>query len=253
MEKAKWFTIPRVFLAVIVLAVFSLLTIVFYRVSQFYETQDAFSGAITRSDQLAARDYLQNLQYFYELNKKLRPLGLDGVINERFFKNAQHYQSAYDYLTGHGRCEKILNELKDDDSYWGRYMRANCRWRIAQGIFEKSLDKNKDEKTRTADQKQSIEMAASTKDDYEWVIKNDPASTLPPKWNYDLTADPSAMARALGPKPIKIKVVLGEGGKDKGPKGDKGEGPEGKGTLDLDKKGGDKPSQSPNPDAKRGG
>lgn len=253
MERAKRFTISRVFSAVVLSVIFSFVAIVLFNIREFYKTADTFSGAVVRGDQLAARDYLQNLQYFYELNKKPRLLGLDGVIDKHFFKDAQHYQSAYDYLTGPGRCEKILNDLRNDDSYWGRYMRANCNWRIAQGIFAGSLDKNKDKKTRIAEQKQSIEMAISTKDDYCEAVKLDPNSTLPPKWNCDMSTDPSAIARALAPKPIKVSVRLGEGGKKGNNPGDQEGDAPGRGTLDLDKKGGDKPSTNPSPGAKRGG
>ena len=247
----KNITIKRVFLAAIASVIFSFFFVVFFRTGQFYEVLDDTSGAISRKDQLAVRDNLARLQYFYDLNKNLTPPGLDDFVSRHFFKDAQYYQSAYDQLTGNH--EKVADhDLKDDNSFWGSYLRANSKWRIAQGIFEGSLNKNKDEKTRMAEQKQAIEMAASTKDDYERAIRL--WLTVEDSWNYDITADPSAMARALAPKPIKVRVVLGEGGnKYKGPKGDKGEGPEGKGTLDLDKKGGDKPGQNNNPGARREG
>lgn len=253
MEKVMRFTIGRVLLAIVASVVFFYVELFLLNGREFYRTQDAFSGAVSRGDQLATRDNLQRLQYFYELNKKLKPLRLDGIANKYFFQEAQHNQSAYDFLTGN--YEKIIKDLKDDDSYWGLFMRANAKWRIAQGIFENSLNKSKDEKTRTAEQKQAIEMATSTKDDYEQAIKKWQPSVpwLPAPWNYDLTTNPSAMARALAPKPIKVRVRLGEGG-DKGnnPGNRDGDAP-GKGTLDLDKKGGDKPSQNPNPGSPREG
>lgn len=251
MEKVRRFSLRRVFLAIVALVIFFYAELFLFNGREFSRTQDAFSGAVSRGDQLAARDNLQRLQYFYELNKKLKPLWLDGIANKYFFQEAQHNQSAYDYLTGN--CDKVNRELQNDDSFWGRFIRANCNFRRAQGIFENSLEKSKDEKTRANEQKHATEMAASTKDDYCEAVKLDPHSTLPPKWNCDLATDPSAMVRALAPKPIKIIVRLGEGG-DKGnnPGNRDGDAP-GKGTLDLDKKGGDKPSQNPNPGSPREG
>lgn len=252
MEKMRRFTFARFFLAIVLFSVFAFLEAVLYNGKIFYETLDDFSGSISRADQLSAKANLQNLKYFYELNKKLKPLGLNDIVNQYFFEDALHYQSAYDYLTGN--YDKIVDhDLKNDDSYWGRFIRANAKWRQAQGIFAGSLNKNKDEKTRADEQKQAIESAVSTKDDYEQAIKEDKLSTLPPKWNYDLTTDPAAMARALAPKPLKIKIMLGEGGdKDKNPGNKEGNSP-GKGTLDLDRKNGNKPGQNSNPGTKREG
>lgn len=251
MEKAKRFTIRRVLLAAVLLVIFSFIATVLFNISQFYKTLNAFSGAVSRGNQLAARDYLQNLQYFYELNKTLKPLWLDGIANKYLFKDVQYRQSAYDYLTGNH--EKVIKELQDYDDYWARYIRSNSRWRIAQGIFEQSL--KMDAKTKQEMQEQAKEMAVSTKDDYEQAIKKweTPIPWLPAPWNYDITIDPSAMNRALVPKSIKIKVVLGEGGKKGNNPGDRNGNAPGRGTLDLDKKGGDKPSPSPNLGVRREG
>lgn len=251
MEKAKRFTIRRVLLAAAYLAIFCSAEILLFNGKWFYKTLNDYSGAVSRGDQLAARDYLQNLQYFYELNKKLHPLGLDGVISESFFKDAQNYQSAYDYLTGN--YEKVIKDLQGKEGYWAPYMRANAKWRLAQGIFDGSLNKSKDKKTIMDEKKQAIEMIVMTKDDYERAIKNDSGLTLPPKWNYDMSTDPSAIARALAPKPIKVRSRLGEGGNKGNNPGDRDGDAPGKGTLDLDKKGGNKPGPSPNPGAKREG
>ncbi len=251
MEKVKRYTFSKIILASLFLIIFCFLEIALFNIRELKKKSDEFSGAVSRVDQVSAWNSLQELGYFYNLNKKLRPLGLDGIANKYLFEDAQHYLSAYDYLTGN--YEKIRRELKDDNSYWGNFIRANSKWRVAQGIFSSSLDKNKEEKIRVNEQKQAIEMTASTKDEYEQAIKEDRLATLPPKWNYDLTTDPAAAARALAPKPIKIKIVLGEGGEKGNNPGERDGDAPGKGTLDLDKKKGDKPNQSTNPGSGREG
>ncbi|MBI2063072.1 MAG: hypothetical protein HYT61_02415 [Candidatus Yanofskybacteria bacterium] len=249
MEKIRRFTFGRIVLATIILFIFCFVEAFLFNGKEFYRTADAFSGAVSRGDQLAARENLQNLQNFYELNKKLHPLRLDGQINKRFFKDAQYFKSAYDYLTGN--YERVIQELSNNDDYRSYYMRSNSKWRLAQGLYEQSLRMGG--KTRQTMQEQAIKMSASTKDDYEQAVKKDPFSTLPPKWNYDLTTDPSAAARALEPKPIKIRIMLGEGGKKGKNPGDlEGEAP-GKGTLDLDRKSGDKPNPNNKPGTRREG
>lgn len=227
---SKSLTVWRILLALAITVALALFWSIPFRIGQFCQYLDSFSGDIVREDQLAASDDLSKIYYFVELNKKLKPLQLDGVADKYLFKGLLHYESAYDYLTGN--YPKIIKSLESDESYWGRYIRANSNWRLAQGIYKESL--KMDAKTKAEMQKQAMEMAYATKDDYEEVIKNDPDSSLPPKWNYDLTTDPAAMMRALMPKPAKIKVVLGEGGpKNKGSGEDKGKGPKGGGIEDL--------------------
>ena len=248
MEKVKRFSLKRVMIALALLACFSSVSVVFFRIGEFYETLDDFSGAVSRGDQLAARDYLLDLNYFYELNASLKRFKLNGIARKHLFKDAEYYQAAYDYLTGDH--EQVIEKLKDSESYWAHYMRANSQWRLAQGVFEESL--KMDAKTKKEMQKKAVEMAYSIKDDYEQAIRKDPDSTLPPKWNYDLVTNPAAMMAGLMPKPLKIKVMLGAG-KKKGQDGERGSGPNGKGTLDLDKKGGDKPAPSDKSSPKREG
>ena len=231
MEKQKRFTLGRIFIAFFVLIFFSFIGCVMYSTGDYYKYRDAYSGDIARGDQLAAKKDLENLNYFYDLNFQLRPFNLDWLANEYIFKNLQPYEAAYIYLTG--RHEMVIDKLKNDDSYWGHFIRANSKWRLAQGIFENSL--KKDEKTKIEEQKKADEMAYSTKDDYEQAIKIDKSKTVPPNLNYDFTTNASARAAALQPKPEKIKVKLGTGGrKNKGLGKDRGSGPEGDGQQDLE-------------------
>ena len=248
MKKVKRLTGKRIIIAVMLSVGFFSAALVSFTIGRFKGTLDEFSGAIVRGDQLAARDGFQNLQYFYELNKKL-PV-LSNITGKYFFKDAQYYKSAYDYLTGN--YDKVINELKNSDGYWAHFIRANSRWRQAQGIMEQSLQMNEELKQEM--QKLATGIVLSTKDDYEQAVRKDPNSSLPPKWNYDLTTDAAAMMGALMPKQLKIKKILGRGGKeDKGPSKEKGKDQEGKGSQDLDKKMGDKPSSDKKPGPKREG
>lgn len=232
MEKIRRVTLGRVLIASAILAVSFLSISVMYLISHYKHYLDAYSGDVIREDQIAARNDLANLKYFYDLNKKLKPFKLDWIADKYLFKNVQHREAAYDYMAN--RFEKVTKDLKDDNSYWGRYLRANSNWRLAQGVFEGAL--KKDSKTSLEEQKKADEMALSTKDDYAEAIKLDGGEKLPPKWNYDLTTNPSARAAGLQPKPAKIKVKLGLGGgkKEKGEGKDKGQGPKGEGVKPLD-------------------
>ncbi len=239
MEKTRRFTFLRGFLALIILVLCSFLSITFWNRGQFYESLNAFSGAVSRGDQLAARDNLSNLEYFYHLPN------LKGFAGRSLFKYSANYQASYDFLTGnHERV--ISNDLKDKDDYWALFIRSNSVWRNAKKLNEQALEET-DPKLKQEKQKQALEMAASTKDDYCQAVRIDPTSSLPPKWNCDLVSDPAAMANALMPKPAKVKLRLGEGGnKGNNPGNLDGEAP-GKGTLNLDKKNGNKPALSNKP------
>ena len=214
---------------------------IFYLVGDYYQYRDAYSGDVVRGDQLAARIDLENLEYFYELNKKLKPFGLSWLANRYLFKEALYQEAAYDYLAN--RHERVVEKLKDDNSFWGRYLRANSKWRLAQGIFEQAL--KMDAVTQSKEKAEADEMASSTKDDYEEIIKMSQGEWLPAKWNYDLTTDAGARAAGLSPKLAKVKVILGTGGKkNKGTGKGKGQGPQGKGSHDLEIEG---PSTDGNP------
>lgn len=249
MEKQKRFTVVRIMGALTLLIFSVMLGRVSYLVGDYYQYLDAYSGDVARGDQLAAKADLENLQYFYELNKKLKPLGLSWLADRYFFNEAAYYAAAYDYLTN--RHERVMEELKDDNGLWGRFLRANSKWRLAQGIFEQSL--KKDSVTRLKEQIEADEMTSSTKEDYEEAIKISQGDWLPAKWNYDLTADDEARARGLRPKPPKIKIILGSGGqKNKGQGKNKGEGPQGGGSQDLEIEG--PPTDgNPKPGTKRPG
>jgi len=252
MEKARRFTLLRVGLSLIALIFCSCSVYVFYTISECYKVIENYSGAVSRGDQIAARDGMKELEFYYaknsELTKLLKPLRFESIefmpdewVDKHIFQPAQvkYYQSAYDFLVG--RHEKIGNDLKEDDGYWGYYIRANAKWRQAQAIFRQSLTET-DAKLKADAQKLAIDMAISTKDDYgQAIIKRvDPIPQLPASHNYDMTTDPAARMRGLMPKPIKVKVKLGEGKDGEGPEGDDGDGPKGKGNLDLDKKKGEK-------------
>ena len=229
--KTRRFTWFRYLIAIVMVPTLFFIWFWPFSVGQFYEKLDSFSGTISRGEQLAAREGLKDLQYFYDLNAKLKSLKLDWVASKYLFKNAVNYEVAFDSLTG--RSDRVDKRLKYEDNFWAYYMRGNAKWRIAQSDFRHALTLE-DAKLKEEEKKKADDMAASTKDDYERAIKSDPAGTLPPKWNYDLVTNPAARAAALGPKPVKVRLVLGEGGKGKKGLGDdKGDGLKGKGLEDL--------------------
>lgn len=230
MEKLKRFSMFRILTVLLLAGVFLFFTRVLYLVGDYYKVLDAYSGDIIRGDQLAARQELENLKRFYELNEKLKPFKLNWVADKYLFAGTNSREAAYDSLTN--RHDRVVERLKDENDFWSRYIRANSTWRIAQGIFEQSL--KKDTKTKLEEQKKADELAYSTKEDYEEAVKLDKGRWLPPKWNYDLTTNADSRAAALMPKPGVIKVKLGLGGKkNKGMGKDKGRGEKGEGQQDL--------------------
>ncbi len=250
MQKIRRITLGRISVASVLLVLAFSSVFVMYKIAGYYKYLDAYSGDVIRGDQIAARNDLANLKYFHDLNKKLKPFKLDWIADKYFFKDARYREVAYDSMRN--RFEKVVEDLKDDNSYWGRLLRANARWRLAQGVFEQAL--KKDPKTSLEEQKKADELALSTKDDYAEAIKLSGGELLPPKWNYDLTTNPNARAAGLQPKPPKIIIKLGLGGgkKEKGQGKDKGQGPKGEGTKPLDIKG--PPTEAkPNPGVNRPG
>lgn len=252
MGTMRRFTILRLVIAVILIVSAFAGSYICSTLSGFYQKADNFSGAIARGDQMAAREDMKELEPYYELNKRL-PSFLSRYFDKKVFQEAQvpHYQVAYEYLTG--RYSKLYEQdLNEDDSYWGLYIRSNSKWRDAQKVFAQSL--TQDPKTSKDQQKIAIDLVLSTKDDYEQAIKKRASFIpyLPASWNYDMTTNPEARMRGLMPKPAKVKLVLGEG-KGKGPDGEEGDGPKGKGSRDLDKKKGDSPGPNNNPGTKREG
>ena len=227
------FTLGRVLLTIAILVFSAGVSRILYLVGDYYENLDAFSGDIGRKDQLAAREDLENLKYFYQLNNKLRPFGLSWLADRYLFKEAVHHATAYDYLTN--RHEKVIEDLKNENTFWGYYLRANSKYRLAQGVFAQSVQK--DPATRLKEQLKAVEMAASTKDDYEEAVKITKGEHLAASWNYDMTTDAGKLMAALQPKADPVKVKLGTGGRKNEGKGkDKGKG-EGDGSQDLEIKG----------------
>lgn len=229
--KVKRVTFYRVSAAIALLIFLLSASSVMYLVSQYYKYLDAYSGDVAREDQIAAREDMEKLQYFYELNGRLKPYWLDGVAEEYIFKGTLYHEAAYDYLVS--RYERVLERLQNDQGFWARFLRANAKWRLAQGIFEQSLQMSL--KTKLEMQMQADELASSTRDDYEEAVKATGGGHLPSSWNYDLTTNDGARAGALQPKVPGVKIRLGEGGKkDKGLGKDKGRGPKGEGSQDLE-------------------
>lgn len=232
MKKSKRFTGKRLLMAIILVAIFSFGGRLCYLVGEYYQCLDDYSGAVIRRDQLAARDYLANLRYFQQLSSQLKRLKLDGLVGGYFFGEMAYYEAAYDYLTNlHERITEN-EKIKNDSGFWARYLRANSEWRLAQGIFAQSL--KMDLQAKAEMQAKADQLAIATKGDYEAAIKMAQGRHLPSSWNYDLTTDDGKRAAALRPKPTKLPLKLGEKGKkDKGVGQDRGRGPNGNGSRDL--------------------
>ncbi len=227
---SKHFSFGRVLLIIIVLVFSAVVSRVFYLVGDYYGYLDAYSGDVVRGDQPAAQDDLEKLKYFYQLNNKLKPFGLSWLADRYFFEDAVYQATAYDYLTN--RHEKVIGDLKSENSFWGYYLRANSKWRLAQGVFAQSLQK--ETATRLKEQLEAVELALSAKEDYEEAVKITKGEHLGASWNYDLMTNAAKMKAALQPKPAVVKIRLGIGGrKNKGSGQDKGQGPEGNDSQDL--------------------
>ena len=219
----------------------------FYRIGDFYFYLDNYSGHISRNDQIAATEGMEQLRYFYDLNKRLLgPFGVDGFVAERIFVNATYHQSAFDYLTG--RFDKVAKDLENGRGYWAYYIRGNANFRMAQGVYQSALDE-KDPELKKKKMAQADEMAKLTKDDYELAVRDN--LTMEASWNYDIVTNDGARGAALMPKPKKALMILGFGGKDKdglGLEGDDGKG------LNLKDKDGDRNKDSKgNPSPRRPG
>lgn len=249
MTKIRRFTPFRLFLVLSLTGLLWLFWTVPFRVGQTYEHLDNISGHIVRGDKLAINEELEQLDYFYGLNKKLESLKLNGFFERQLFKDLTNYQAAFDYSRGYN--ERAIEKLKNEDNFWAYYIRANAHWRIAQGAYRQALQ-IKDPEARKKALEQAKEIARSTKDDYEKAVRSDLKHTLPPSWDYDLVTNEGAMENGLKPAEPKIKLMLGLGGgkNKKGKAGEKGEGP-GKGSRDLGTKG-DKDAKG-KPGAKRTG
>src|SRR3989344_4844787 len=94
------FNFLRIFSALMLTVLFGLIWLVPFQLGNFYQYQDEYSGDVLRGDQLAARESLGKLEYFYSWNEVLDDFWLDGLTNKYLFHNAPYHRSAFDYLTG---------------------------------------------------------------------------------------------------------------------------------------------------------
>lgn len=202
MAEKRRMTISRFLLALLITVFLGLVWQIPYQIGNFYQHQDQLTGDVLRGNTLAVREDLEKLAYFYSWNDVLDNLWLDGLANKYLFYNAPYYRSALDYLTGN--YTKTAKDLQDDQSFWALYLKANTKWRLAQGMYQHALEV-KDKKEAERIKKEAEELAISSKDEYEEAIRNDPLHSFPPKWDYDLTNDPDARLLALLPKP-KVKI-----------------------------------------------
>lgn len=242
----RHFSAGRFLAAILVIAFFLGIALVLNEVGLYYHSLDDYSGHLARGDQSAARDALKDLENFYQLNRKLSRFSLSWVADRFLFSEAIFHRAAFHYLIGdYGR---VINDLQGEEHFWAYYLRANARWRQAQGIYANALNLGQNQQVMKDKQlKMADDLAKSlVKDDYALAIKGDPQGTLPPKWNYDLMTDDAARGRGLRPKPPKIRLKLGEKegeGKDRGLLGDEGEGKAGTKTKELGNKGSQGPGK----------
>lgn len=251
MNMAKRFTLVRILIALVLTVLFTGSGYVLYEVGLYYSYLDNYSGHIERGDQTAARDGLKDLEYFYQLNRKLDALHLDWLGDKYLFYDSVYHRAAFNYIAGD--YKKVASDLQDQDSFWAFYLRANANWRIAQGIYANGLnlpDKTDKDKAEKEKQLKSADDLAKTlvKDDYALSVRSDPSGSLPPSWNYDLVSNDSARKKGLQPKPGPIKVKLGNnpgGGSGPGLKGKDDDGKAATKPKDLDSKDGEKPGGKP--------
>ncbi|OGN03838.1 MAG: hypothetical protein A2655_01080 [Candidatus Yanofskybacteria bacterium RIFCSPHIGHO2_01_FULL_43_42] len=235
----KRFTLGRLLLAVLLAALFSGFGLVIYRVGNYFDHLDAYSGHIVRQDESAARDGLKDLQYFHEQNQKLDKVWLSWVAENYIFEDPACQRAAYHNLTKNYK-KTIDEELQDKDGFCASFLRGNARWRQAQAIFANALTLPENSDVQKAEKEKQFKLAddmAATfaRDDFEAALKANP-SHAPSSWNYDLLSNSETRAKALMPKPGKIKVrvgVPGGGFRNPGPRGDDDKG-EGKKSKDID-------------------
>ncbi len=244
MEATKRFTFLRFLAAILIAFLFSGMAYLLYKVGLYYSYLDAYSGHIARGDQTAAREGMEDLNYFYELSDNLH---LRWAADKYLFKDSIYHRAAFNYVAGD--YDRVISDLQGQDSFWAYYIRGNAQWRRAQGIYANGLNLN-DKAEKEKQLKAADDLAKDmVKDDYALAVKSDPAGSLPPSWNYDLVSDDGARQKGLQPKPAPIKVKLGipiPGGKSgPGPKGEKDKGKAGTKPQDLDNKGGETPGAKP--------
>lgn len=240
MNRKTRFTIPRLLLAVLLVALFSSGSWVAYQVGSYFGYLDAFSGDIARGEESTSRDGLKDLQYFYDLSRRADDFYLGWIADlfgrDRLFKDFNSHRAAYYYVSGDR--EKAIEQVRDAEGFWPAYIRGIARWRQDQAKTANGLNL-KDPKEMAKQLKDADDEAGTTvKDDFEAALKADP-SHVESSWDYDMTSDPKARAAGLAPKPAPIKTRLGVGGggpRQPGPEGDEDKEGLGKKSKDLDSK-----------------
>lgn len=250
---AKRFTLPRLFVALMLILFFTGAGYFAYMGGAYRDYLDNFSGTIARGDQSAARDSLKDLEYFYQFNRKLDAVGLGWVSRKYWFyeDDATYHRAAFNYIAGD--YKGVTGDLRDHDGFWASYLRANANWRIAQGTYANALnlpDKTDKEKSEKENQLKLADNLANTlvKDDYALAVKSDSSGLLEPSWNYDLVSNDASRKKGLQPKPAPIKVKLGDkpgGGSGPGPMGKDDDGKAATKPKDLDSKDIDNPGGKP--------
>ena len=232
----------RLLLATLVLSVLSVVGLVTYQIGNYYEHLDAYSGHIVRHDQSAARDGLKDLQYFYDLNRRLDFVRLSWVGEKYIFGDMSCQRAAFYNLDRN--FGQTVEELKDKEGFCASFLLANAMWRQAQAIYANALTLPEKTPAEKADKEKQMQIAddmASTviKDYYEAALKAG-YPHHPSSWNYDMMGNAQARARGLRPKPGVIYSRLGEGpgggGFNPGPKGEESEKGKGDKSKDIDTK-----------------
>src|SRR3989344_7627716 len=132
------FSLKRCILAVLLLALISRLSLVAYRISDYFDNADKFSGDIARGDGTAAREHMANFEYYHKLNKNLEPLRLNWIAEEYLFKQEKFHRAGYLYISKDWTA--VINELEGEEEFWAYYIRANARWRQAKDMFANGLN-----------------------------------------------------------------------------------------------------------------
>ena len=247
----KRFTLGRLLLATLLVVLFLGSGLFMYQVGSYFEHMDTYSGHIALQDESAAREGLKDLQYFYEQNSKLDAVWLSWIGRDYILENPACQRAAFYNMTRD--FEKTVEELREQEGFCAYFLRGNARWRQAQGIYANALtlpDKTDEQKAKKTEQLKLADDLAGTlaRDDYEAALKANP-SHAPSSWNYDLLSDPEKRAKALMPKPGKIKMRIGQsagGRSNPAPQGedDKGEGKKSK-DIDTNDKGPGQPGGRP--------
>lgn len=248
----KRFTLGRLLLAILLAVLFFSFGRVIYQVGNYFDHLDAYSGHIARQDESAAREGLEDLQYFYKQNQKLDTVWLSWIRRDYVFEDPACQRAAFNNLTRD--YEKTVKELQDKEGFCASFLRGVAWWRQAQAIYANALTLPDKTDAQKADKEKQLKLADDmaaifAKDDFETALKANP-NHAPSSWNYDMLSNPETRAAGLHPKPGKIKVRIGQnpggGPRNPGPKGedDIGEGKKSK-DIDTNEKGPGQPGGKP--------